>query len=136
MAEHLAAYARMDIALDTFPYHGTTTTCEALWMGVPVVSLEGDRHSSRVGVSLLRAVDHGEWIARDGKDYVRIAATLAGEAPLRAELRSKLRGQMRRSASARSRGPGGALRRGAGGNVPDADGPTATWRNPAPVSNP
>ncbi|MEI8197285.1 MAG: tetratricopeptide repeat protein, partial [Phycisphaerae bacterium] len=51
---HLALYSRMDVALDTFPYHGTNTTCEALWMGVPVVSLAGESHVSRGGVSLLR----------------------------------------------------------------------------------
>ena len=88
----------MDIALDTFPYHGTTTTCEALWMGVPVVTLAGDRHSSRVGISLLRAVDHAEWIAQDAKDYVRIAASLAGDRGILAAWRLKLRPDLRRSA--------------------------------------
>jgi predicted O-linked N-acetylglucosamine transferase (SPINDLY family) len=77
-AEHLAAYARMDVALDTFPYHGTTTTCEALWMGVPVVTLAGDRHASRVGVSLLSAIGRPAWVARDWRDYARIAVELVG----------------------------------------------------------
>ncbi len=77
LGAHLAQYARIDVALDTFPYHGTTTTCDALWMGRPVVTLAGDRHGSRVGASLLAAVGHPEWIARDWDDYVRIAANLA-----------------------------------------------------------
>ncbi len=75
-AAHLSLYARVDVALDTFPYHGTTTTCEALWMGVPVVTLAGDRHASRVGASLLTAVGHPEWIARDWTEYALIAADL------------------------------------------------------------
>ncbi len=95
-ASHLALYARVDVALDTFPYHGTTTTCEALWMGVPVVSLAGDRHAARVGASLLTAAGHPEWIARDGDDYVRIAAELAADPPRRAALRTGLRDDLRR----------------------------------------
>jgi predicted O-linked N-acetylglucosamine transferase (SPINDLY family) len=74
---HLSLYHRVDVALDTFPYHGTTTTCEALWMGVPVVTQIGDQHVSRVGASLLTAAGHPEWIARDDADYVRVAASLA-----------------------------------------------------------
>jgi protein O-GlcNAc transferase len=77
--EHLALYGEVDIALDTFPYHGTTTTCESLWMGVPVVSLAGDRHMSRVGASLLTAVGRSGWIASTPADYVRIATALAGD---------------------------------------------------------
>lgn len=69
-AEHLAAYFDMDIALDTFPYHGTTTTCEAMWMGVPVVTLEGDRHAARVGCSLLSVVGAPELIAKNADAYV------------------------------------------------------------------
>ncbi len=95
---HLALYGRVDIALDTFPYHGTTTTCEALWMGVPVVTRAGDSHASRVGVSLLRAVGHSEWIATTPEEYIRIAVTLAGDLLRLAELRASLRDQMSRSA--------------------------------------
>ncbi len=76
-AEHLAAYHRVDVALDTFPYNGTTTTCEALWMGVPVVTLAGDRHASRVGASLLAAIGRPEWVARTWEEYAAIAADLA-----------------------------------------------------------
>ena len=97
IAEHLALYARVDVALDTFPYHGTTTTCEALWMGVPVVTLAGDRHASRVGVSLLTALGRREWIARDWTEYSAIAVALANDVAGRAGLRSALRDEMRRS---------------------------------------
>lgn len=95
--EHLAAYARVDVALDTFPYHGTTTTCEALWMGVPVVTLAGDRHAARVGVSLLTAVGRAEWVAYDAGEYVRIGAALAAAAAQPAWNRGELREAMRRS---------------------------------------
>ena len=96
LAAHLALYAQVDVALDTFPYHGTTTTCEALWMGVPVVTLAGDRHMARVGASLLTAAGHPEWIARDWDDYGRIAADLAGDPAWRARLRTGLREDLRR----------------------------------------
>jgi protein O-GlcNAc transferase len=95
--DHLALYGTVDVALDSFPYHGTTTTCEALWMGVPVVSLRGDRHVSRVGASLLGAVGHPEWIARDPEDYVRVAAALASDPGRLAGIRSSLRGDLERS---------------------------------------
>ncbi len=95
--DHLALYRQVDVALDTFPYNGTTTTCEALWMGVPVVTLHGDRHAARVGASLLTAAGHPEWIARDGAGYVRIAAELASEPARRADLRTRLRDDLRRS---------------------------------------
>jgi predicted O-linked N-acetylglucosamine transferase (SPINDLY family) len=97
-ADHLAKYALVDVALDTFPYNGTTTTCEALWMGVPVVTLAGDRHSSRVGASLLQAVGHADWIAADWDGYVRAAASLAANRPALAAGRAGLREEFRRSA--------------------------------------
>lgn len=95
--EHLGAYSRLDVALDPFPYHGTTTTCEALWMGVPVVSLKGDRHSARVGASLLAAVGHSEWTAADPAAYVRVAAELASDRARLAATRARLREEMRAS---------------------------------------
>jgi len=97
LAAHLATYARMDISLDTFPYHGTTTTCEALWMGCPVVTLPGDRHASRVGASLLTAVGRPQWIARDWADYVRIATQLAGDRAGLERERATLRDTLRNS---------------------------------------
>jgi protein O-GlcNAc transferase len=97
VVSHLAAYNRMDIALDTFPYHGTTTTCEALWMGVPVVSLAGQTHVSRVGVSLLNSVGLPELIAQMQKEYVEIAIELAKDLPRLAKLRHMLRPRMRAS---------------------------------------
>jgi predicted O-linked N-acetylglucosamine transferase (SPINDLY family) len=95
--DHLRAYHRVDIALDAFPYNGTTTTCEALWMGVPVVTLAGDRHSSRVGASLLTAIGRPEWIARTASEYAAVAVGLARDRPRLAEARSGLRSAMQRS---------------------------------------
>lgn len=97
-AAHLDVYNRVDIALDTFPYNGTTTTCEALWMGVPVVTLEGNRHAGRVGVSLLTQVGLTDLIAKTQEDYVNIAVRLASELPKLASLRADLRQQMAASA--------------------------------------
>ena len=96
-AEHLAFYGQIDVALDTYPYGGTTTTCEALYMGVPVVTLAGRTHASRVGQSLLTRIGRPEWVARDGEDFVRIASGLAADRPGLARLRVSLRGEMERS---------------------------------------
>ncbi len=96
-ADHLDAYGRVDIALDPFPYNGTTTTCEALWMGVPVVTLRDTRHAGRVGTSLLAAVGLNELIATDENEYVERAATLAASRDRLEELRVGLRERMRRS---------------------------------------
>jgi predicted O-linked N-acetylglucosamine transferase (SPINDLY family) len=94
---HLGAYSRIDLALDTFPYNGTTTTCEALWMGVPVVSLRGDRHSARVGASLLTAAGFPDWIADTPGRYVEIGRELAGDRAKLIELRMQLRERVRQS---------------------------------------
>jgi predicted O-linked N-acetylglucosamine transferase (SPINDLY family) len=97
MKDHLGVYKQVDVALDTFPYHGTTTTCEALWMGVPVVTLKGDRHASRVGASLLTAIGFPDWIAADKAACVRIATELASDPVRLASLRTTLRDAMKRS---------------------------------------
>ena len=85
------------MALDTFPYNGTTTTCEALWMGVPVVTLAGERHAARVGASLLSAVGFPAGIAERPADYVMTARLLAEQRQLLAALRANLRADMARS---------------------------------------
>jgi predicted O-linked N-acetylglucosamine transferase (SPINDLY family) len=92
-AEHLACYDRIDVALDPTPYNGTTTTAESLWMGVPVLTLEGDRHSARVGSSLMRRVGLPEFVAALPEVYIAKAAMLAREGrsvlgPLRKSLRA------------------------------------------------
>jgi predicted O-linked N-acetylglucosamine transferase (SPINDLY family) len=113
--EHLALYGRVHVALDTTPYNGTTTTCEALWMGVPVVTIAGDRHAARVGASLLAAAGLPELVAQDAGSYVRIAAGLAGDrarlASLRAGLRTTLRGSALMDEAAYGARFHGALRR-------------------------
>jgi len=93
-AAHLALYDRVDIALDPFPYHGTTTTCEALWMGVPVVMLRGGRHAGRVGASLLSQAGLADLIAGSVEDYVDTAAALAADPARLAGLRRSLRPRM------------------------------------------
>lgn len=96
-AEHLSQYHAVDVALDPFPYAGTTTTCEALWMGVPVVTLAGRVHAGRVGVSLLNAAGLPELIAPDAAGYIETAASLATDPARLAALRADLRGRVSRS---------------------------------------
>ena len=92
--EHYALYGEVDIGLDTFPYNGTTTTCEALWMGVPVITLAGKLHAGRVGVSLLSQVGLEEWIVASEEQYFEIACRWADELEGLGALRAGLRGQM------------------------------------------
>lgn len=94
IAGHLALYAQVDVALDTFPYHGTTTTCEALWMGLPVVSLAGKTHVSRVGISLLGSVGLPDLIADSEDCYARLATGLAADLPRLTALRGSMRKTM------------------------------------------
>jgi predicted O-linked N-acetylglucosamine transferase (SPINDLY family) len=93
-AQLLAAYGRVDIALDPFPYPGGTTSAEALWMGVPVVTRKGDRFVSHVGETVAYNAGLAEWIAADDDDYVRKAVAAAADLPRLAELRSQLRNRL------------------------------------------
>ena len=95
--DHMNRYNQIDIGLDPFPYNGTTTTCDALWMGVPVVVLAGNTHVSRVGVSQMQNIGLPQLIARDANDYVQIATTLAGDLEKLVALRDGLRARMSES---------------------------------------
>jgi predicted O-linked N-acetylglucosamine transferase (SPINDLY family) len=97
LGDYLGTYQRLDIALDTSPYCGGATTCDALWMGVPVVTLARDRPFGRGGASILANVGLPELVAENIEDYVRIAQTLAQDPARRAHLRSGLRQRMRES---------------------------------------
>ena len=88
---YLELYQRLDIALDPFPYNGITTTCDALWMGVPVVSWPGTTAASRAGLSLLTTTGLPELVGHSREQFVRIAAELAGDLDRLAKLRSSLR---------------------------------------------
>jgi predicted O-linked N-acetylglucosamine transferase (SPINDLY family) len=92
--ELLAQYGEVDVALDPFPYNGGTTTCEALWMGVPVVTLTGDRFAGRVGTSILAGAGFTEGIAASPAEYVETAIRLAGDPGRREILRLHLREQV------------------------------------------
>lgn len=95
--EHLAAYADVDVSLDTVPYNGTTTTCEALWMGVPVVTVRGRSHVSRVGASLLQHAGLSQLVANNANEFVRIASRIAADRPGLIAMRTTLREQILRS---------------------------------------
>ncbi|HEY1215669.1 MAG TPA: hypothetical protein VGE93_18710, partial [Bryobacteraceae bacterium] len=89
--DFVAAYNEVDIALDTFPYNGTTTTCESLWMGVPVVTIRGDRFVARVGASLLTHTGLGNFVAESPEQYIALAVSLANSTAPLANLRRNLR---------------------------------------------
>ncbi len=95
--QFLAAYQRVDIALDSFPYHGTSTTCQTLWMGVPLITLAGRSHVSRVGVSLLANLGLERFIARTPQEYRDLAVRLADNIEELTMLRSRLREMMMNS---------------------------------------
>jgi protein O-GlcNAc transferase len=95
--EYLKLYQRIDIGLDPFPCNGMTTTCDALWMGAPVLTLQGRMPVSRAGLSLLSSVGLGNLAADSEDDYVRMAVELAGNLPRLADLRATLRARMQAS---------------------------------------
>jgi len=97
LPKYFEQYNRIDIALDPFPYAGGTTTCDALWMGVPTVTLRGRTAVGRGGVSILSNVGLPDWIAETPRQYVSIAAGMAGDLPKLAELRAGLRKRMEQS---------------------------------------
>jgi predicted O-linked N-acetylglucosamine transferase (SPINDLY family) len=97
LREYLKLYHRLDMVLDTFPYNGHTTSLDALWMGVPVVSLVGETPVSRAGLSQLTNLGLPELAVRLEEDFVRVAVDLARDLPRLAELRSTLRQRMENS---------------------------------------
>lgn len=95
--DYLASHAEVDIALDTFPYPGGTTTCESLWMGVPTLTLAGTTLLSRQGASLLTVAGLPDWVATSEDEYVAKAIHFASNLPRLAALRAGLREQVRTS---------------------------------------
>lgn len=93
-AAHMDSYSKVDIALDSFPYNGTTTSCEAMWMGVPVISLVGRVHRARVGKTLLKAVGLDCLAAETAEEYLRIATDLSADRERLTHYRTRLRGMM------------------------------------------
>ena len=97
LTEYLASHRQIDIGLDPFPCNGGTTTCDALWMGVPVVTLVGRTAVGRGGVSVLRNIGLPELVAETPEQYIQIATGLANDLPRLAELRRTLRTRMQAS---------------------------------------
>ncbi len=89
--QHLELYNNVDIALDTYPYNGTTTTCQALLMGVPVITLAGSRHSSRVGLDILTRLEMQFFAAQSPQEYVKKAVTLASKPEALTQIRKTMR---------------------------------------------
>jgi protein O-GlcNAc transferase len=94
MQAHLALYREIDVALDTYPWNGHTTTCLALHMGVPVVVLAGDRFGGRMGLSVLHGAGLSDWIAADPERYVALAVERTHDVPGLRQLRQRLRAQL------------------------------------------
>ncbi|MSP49743.1 MAG: tetratricopeptide repeat protein [Alphaproteobacteria bacterium] len=111
LAPHLANYGDIDVALDPFPFNGSTTTFEALWMGVPVVTLSGERMAGRWSASMLRAIGHDDLVASDEARYLDIATRLIRDPGELDRLRSGLRPLLRSSALMDGRGRARQLER-------------------------
>jgi predicted O-linked N-acetylglucosamine transferase (SPINDLY family) len=97
-AQMLDEYADVDVALDPFPYNGGLTTCEALWMGVPVLTLLGNAMISRQSAAMLSAAGLREWIAADENEFIRRATEIAASPRALTELRAGMRAQLQTSA--------------------------------------
>ncbi|HVT87847.1 MAG TPA: tetratricopeptide repeat protein [Tepidisphaeraceae bacterium] len=95
--EYLSLYSQIDIALDPFPFSGHTTTCDTLWMGVPLVTLRGRSYASRMSASVLTHLGMTEFIAEDADQYVRIACDLAGNPRQLSDLRASMRTKVKNS---------------------------------------
>lgn len=96
--QHLEIYSKIDVALDTFPYNGTTTTCEAMWMGVPTLCLDGNRHSGRVGTSIVKNVGiDKDFLTQTIDEYINQAIHLSKNTDIIASLRPNLRDKMAKS---------------------------------------
>jgi predicted O-linked N-acetylglucosamine transferase (SPINDLY family) len=95
--QFLEAYGRIDIALDTFPYNGGTTTTEAIWQGVPVVTFSGDRWVSRTSASILHAGNMNELVGQGLEDYISKAVELANSPERLLDLRLNMRSRLRDS---------------------------------------
>lgn len=94
LASHLSEYSEVDIALDSYPYNGTTTTCEAMWMGVPTLTLYGKAHHERVGLSLMTAVGLPSFALDSEEKFVAMASKMAADHAMIEKLRLSLRQAM------------------------------------------
>jgi len=94
---HLSLYNQVDVALDTYPFNGATTTCEALWMGVPVVTLKGRTHTSRMGASILGAAGRSGWVTGSEEAFVDVASRLARDTAALSLWRHNARAALQRS---------------------------------------
>jgi predicted O-linked N-acetylglucosamine transferase (SPINDLY family) len=94
LSDFLALHSRIDLALDTFPYNGSTTINHALWMGVPVITLAGDRTVARAGAAMLARAGLTEFIAASDDEYVALALGLAQDLPRLNQIRQSLRSRL------------------------------------------